>query len=167
MLTPGANNGLGIRTPLEGDAAYGGMELQILDNEAPIYKDLEIYQYHGSVYGVIPAKRGFLKPTRSVQKRHHRRQRPSGFVEQNRAYWFPRPRFGSEIQEYQGETVEVNLRPGHEVFNFVIWTKAQPSSPIIEHKKLLASLNASLIVFFCKFVKQSNKKWEQKTSTFK
>ncbi|WP_436414739.1 family 16 glycoside hydrolase [Petrimonas sp.] len=62
MLTPGANNGLGIRTPLEGDAAYGGMELQILDNEAPIYKDLEIYQYHGSVYGVIPAKRGFLKP---------------------------------------------------------------------------------------------------------
>ncbi|MDO5523855.1 MAG: DUF1080 domain-containing protein [Bacteroidia bacterium] len=62
MLTPGANNGLGIRTPLEGDAAYGGMELQILDNEAPIYKDLQVYQYHGSVYGVIPAKRGHLKP---------------------------------------------------------------------------------------------------------
>ncbi len=63
MLTPGANNGLGIRTPTEGDAAYVGMELQILDNEAPVYKDLQVYQYHGSVYGVIPAKRGFLKPT--------------------------------------------------------------------------------------------------------
>lgn len=63
MLTPGANNGLGIRTPMEGDAAYVGMELQILDNEAPVYKDLQIYQYHGSVYGVIPAQRGFLKPT--------------------------------------------------------------------------------------------------------
>lgn len=62
MLTPGANNGLGIRTPLEGDAAYVGMELQILDNDAPIYEKLAIYQYHGSVYGVIPAKRGFLKP---------------------------------------------------------------------------------------------------------
>jgi hypothetical protein len=62
MLTPGANNGLGIRTPVEGDAAYQGMELQILDNDAPIYEDLEVYQYHGSVYGVIPAKRGFLKP---------------------------------------------------------------------------------------------------------
>lgn len=62
MLTPGANNGLGIRTPMEGDAAYVGMELQILDNEAPIYKDLQPYQYHGSVYGVIPAKRGYLKP---------------------------------------------------------------------------------------------------------
>ncbi|MDR0505900.1 MAG: DUF1080 domain-containing protein [Dysgonamonadaceae bacterium] len=62
-LTPEANNGLGIRTPLEGDAAYMGMELQILDSEAPVYKDLAPYQYHGSVYGIIPAKRGFLKPT--------------------------------------------------------------------------------------------------------
>ncbi|MEJ5995166.1 DUF1080 domain-containing protein [Pedobacter sp. Du54] len=63
QLTPGANNGLGIRAPLEGDAAYVGMELQILDNEAPIYKNLKEYQYHGSVYGTIAAKRGFLKPT--------------------------------------------------------------------------------------------------------
>ncbi|MES2827129.1 MAG: DUF1080 domain-containing protein [Bacteroidota bacterium] len=62
QLTPGANNGLGIRTPLEGDAAYVGMELQILDNEAPMYKDLHEYQYHGSVYGTIAAKRGYLKP---------------------------------------------------------------------------------------------------------
>lgn len=62
QLTPGANNGLGIRTPMEGDAAYVGMELQILDNEAEIYKKLQPYQYHGSVYGIIPAKRGYLKP---------------------------------------------------------------------------------------------------------
>lgn len=63
QLTPGANNGLGIRAPLQGDAAYEGMEIQILDNDAPVYKDLKEYQYHGSVYGIIPAKRGFLKPT--------------------------------------------------------------------------------------------------------
>ncbi|MCD8194601.1 MAG: DUF1080 domain-containing protein, partial [Tannerellaceae bacterium] len=62
QLTPAANNGLGIRTPMEGDAAYVGMELQILDNEHPVYADLKEYQYHGSVYGVIPAKRGYLKP---------------------------------------------------------------------------------------------------------
>ena len=62
QLTPGANNGLGIRTPLEGDAAYVGMELQILDNTAPVYAKLQPYQYHGSVYGIIPAKQGFLKP---------------------------------------------------------------------------------------------------------
>ncbi len=63
QLTAGANNGLGIRAPLEGDAAYVGMELQILDNDAEKYKDLKPYQYHGSVYGVIPAKRGHLLPT--------------------------------------------------------------------------------------------------------
>jgi HEAT repeat protein len=62
QLTPGANNGLGIRAPLEGDAAYVGMELQILDNTAPIYANLKEYQYHGSVYGVIPAKRGYQNP---------------------------------------------------------------------------------------------------------
>jgi len=61
-LTPGANNGLGIRTPPEGDAAYSGMEFQVLDNTAEVYANLEPYQYHGSVYGVIPAKRGFLRP---------------------------------------------------------------------------------------------------------
>jgi hypothetical protein len=62
QLTPGANNGLGIHAPLEGDAAYVGKELQILDNEAEKYSKLEEYQYHGSVYGVMAAKRGFLKP---------------------------------------------------------------------------------------------------------
>ena len=62
QLTPGANNGLGIHAPLEGDAAYVGKELQILDNTADKYADLEPYQYHGSVYGIIPAKRGYLKP---------------------------------------------------------------------------------------------------------
>ena len=63
QLTPGANNGLGIHAPLEGDAAYVGKELQILDNEHEKYAKLETYQYHGSVYGVIAAKRGYLKPT--------------------------------------------------------------------------------------------------------
>jgi 3-keto-disaccharide hydrolase len=62
QLTPGANNGVGIRAPLEGDAAYKGMEIQILDNTAPQYAHLKAGQYHGSIYLVVPAKRGFLKP---------------------------------------------------------------------------------------------------------
>lgn len=62
QLTPGANNGLGIHAPLQGDVAYVGKELQILDNTAEKYANLQPYQYHGSVYGVIPARRGFLKP---------------------------------------------------------------------------------------------------------
>ena len=62
-LTPGANNGVGIRAPKEGDAAFVGMEIQILDDGHPNYKGIKDYQAHGSVYGVIPAKRGFLKAT--------------------------------------------------------------------------------------------------------
>lgn len=61
-LTPGANNGIGIRTPPEGDAAYVGMEVQVLDNTAAQYKDLKPYQFHGSIYGIAAAKREFLKP---------------------------------------------------------------------------------------------------------
>jgi len=61
-LTPGANNGLGIRAPLTGDAAYVGMELQILDDSHPKYANLQPYQFHGSIYGVVPAQRDCLKP---------------------------------------------------------------------------------------------------------
>lgn len=63
-LPPGGNNGLAIRYPGEGDTAYVGMcELQVLDNEADQYKTLDPRQYHGSVYGMIPAHRGYLRPT--------------------------------------------------------------------------------------------------------
>jgi HEAT repeat protein len=61
-LWPAANNGLGIRAPLEGDAAYAGMEIQILEDGSPVYWGLRPYQYHGSIYGVVPARRGFLRP---------------------------------------------------------------------------------------------------------
>ena len=64
-LTPGANNGLGIRAPLKGRASYEGMEVQILDNEEFIRKNnypLKPWQYHGSLYGIAAAKQGYLKP---------------------------------------------------------------------------------------------------------
>lgn len=57
FVKEGVNNGVGIRTPMGVDAAYEGMEIQILDHDAPIYKNLREYQVHGSVYGIIPAKR--------------------------------------------------------------------------------------------------------------
>lgn len=62
QLTPAANNGVGIRTPMEGDAAYEGMEIQILDCEHPVYKNITPLQHHGSVYGIIPAQRHASKP---------------------------------------------------------------------------------------------------------
>jgi Domain of Unknown Function (DUF1080) len=61
-LTRNANNGIGIRAPLEGDSAYQGMEIQVLDDDGPEYKNLRPAQYHGSIYDVFPAKRGSLKP---------------------------------------------------------------------------------------------------------
>jgi hypothetical protein len=62
-LPPGGNNGLAIRYPGKGDAAYAGMcELQVLDSEAPKYAKLDPRQYHGSAYGMVPAARGYLRP---------------------------------------------------------------------------------------------------------
>ncbi len=57
FMREGVNNGVGISHPMGVDAAYEGMEIQILDHDAPIYKGLREYQQHGSVYGIIPAKR--------------------------------------------------------------------------------------------------------------
>ena len=63
FLEEGVNNGVGIRTPFDVDAAYDAMcECQILDHDAPMYADLHEYQVHGSVYGVVPAKRIVHKP---------------------------------------------------------------------------------------------------------
>ena len=57
FVRPGINNGVGIRAIPGKDAAYHGMEIQILDHDDPIYKNLKPHQVHGSVYGIIPAKR--------------------------------------------------------------------------------------------------------------
>ena len=63
FLEEGVNNGVGIRTPENVDAAYHGMcEVQILDHDAAMYADLRPYQVHGSVYGIVPAKRIKHKP---------------------------------------------------------------------------------------------------------
>ncbi|MCE2961149.1 MAG: DUF1080 domain-containing protein [Akkermansiaceae bacterium] len=62
LLTPGANNGLGIHYPGTGDGAYTGMEIQVLDNTAEKYKNLKEYQFHGSIYTLAPAKKSGLKP---------------------------------------------------------------------------------------------------------
>lgn len=61
-LPPAGNNGLAIHYPGEGDPAYTGCEIQVLDDTAPQYVDGKPWQYHGSVYGVVPARRGYLRP---------------------------------------------------------------------------------------------------------
>jgi hypothetical protein len=58
----GGNSGVLIRAPHQGDPSYEGMEIQILDDDAPAYRKLKPEQYTGSVYGVLAAKRGHARP---------------------------------------------------------------------------------------------------------
>jgi hypothetical protein len=62
-LPAAGNNGLAIRYPGQGDTAYGGMcEIQILDDTGPQYAQLDPRQYNGSIYGMAPSHRGYLRP---------------------------------------------------------------------------------------------------------
>lgn len=61
-VPPGGNNGLAIRYPGQGDPAYAGFEVQVLDDSAAKYAGkLQEYQYHGSVYGMVPSHRGYQR----------------------------------------------------------------------------------------------------------
>jgi hypothetical protein len=63
-LPPGGNNGLAIRTPLEGNSSYNGMtELQVLDdNYEKVRGKIDPRQAHGSAYGMVAAARGYQHP---------------------------------------------------------------------------------------------------------
>ena len=62
-IPAGGNSGVGIRVPPEGNVHQAGMEIQILDDDAPAHKDLKPAQYTGSLYYQAAAKRGGSKPT--------------------------------------------------------------------------------------------------------
>lgn len=61
-LPPAGNNGIGIHYPGSGDAAYTGLEIQLLDDSSPKYEKLKPYQYHGSLYTLKSSKKGHLNP---------------------------------------------------------------------------------------------------------
>lgn len=75
-LVPNGNNGFAIRAgrpcfdggalvggnELLRDAAYNGMEIQVLDNTGDKKQHLKAWQYHGSIYGVVAAQRDCLRP---------------------------------------------------------------------------------------------------------
>lgn len=74
-LEDSGNNGIGIRVPQGGHPSTQGMEIQILDHHGSRYQTettfengakrqvswLKPWQYHGSIYGITPAKVGHLK----------------------------------------------------------------------------------------------------------
>jgi hypothetical protein len=56
------NSGVALRSPMKGDPAYVGMEIQILDDNGPAYKNLRPTQYTGSIYDVVPPAKHVSKP---------------------------------------------------------------------------------------------------------
>jgi hypothetical protein len=56
----GGNSGVALRSPLKGDPAYVGMEIQILDDAG--HKGLQKWQHTGSIYGVVPSAKQPTKP---------------------------------------------------------------------------------------------------------
>ena len=61
-IPKGGNSGVGLRFPAAGDPAHVGMEIQILDDEAPQYAKLVPAQYTGGIYYQAAARKGALKP---------------------------------------------------------------------------------------------------------
>jgi hypothetical protein len=62
-VPPGGNNGLAIRYPGTGQASQVAMcEVQVLDDTAEKYAKLDPRQFNGSVYGMVPAHKGFDRP---------------------------------------------------------------------------------------------------------
>jgi hypothetical protein len=60
-MSKGANSGVALRTPMAGDPAYVGMEIQLIDDEGwP--GTLADYQHTGSIYDVVPSSKTNNKP---------------------------------------------------------------------------------------------------------
>ncbi len=60
-MPKGGNSGVGIRSPLKGDPAYVGMEIQLIDDEGWPGK-LASWQHTGSIYNVVPASKIANRP---------------------------------------------------------------------------------------------------------
>lgn len=67
-LPEGGNSGVFIRTPREGNPAYVGMEIQVLDDYAGEYTDLQPWQYTGSIYAVLAPSKRVTKPANQWQQ---------------------------------------------------------------------------------------------------
>jgi hypothetical protein len=61
-LPPAGNSGIGLRFPRGGWPSTQGMEIQLLDDEAPQYKKLKPDQYNGSIYTHVAPKVKAAKP---------------------------------------------------------------------------------------------------------
>lgn len=61
-LPPAGNSGVGVRFPKGGWPSTMGMEIQLLDDAAPQYKDLGAVHRNGSIYSFVPPKSNPARP---------------------------------------------------------------------------------------------------------
>lgn len=68
-LPKAGNNGIALRTPIDGHSSKDGLELQVIDSDGYNEKQaaagkpgLKPEQYHGSLYHCVGAKHGYLRP---------------------------------------------------------------------------------------------------------
>jgi len=64
------NSGVFLRAPHQGNPAFAGMEVQVLDDKGPEFTKLQPYQYCGSLYDLEPPKSHVSKPAGEWQKMH-------------------------------------------------------------------------------------------------
>jgi hypothetical protein len=63
-LSPGSNSGVYLRAPADtSHISRTGMEIQVLDEEAPRHRNIQPWQRTGAIYHVAAPKPGHLKPT--------------------------------------------------------------------------------------------------------
>jgi hypothetical protein len=63
-MTPGSNSGIYLRAPADtSHISRTGMEIQLLDDTHPDFKDVKPWQLTGAIYHVAAPEPGHLKPT--------------------------------------------------------------------------------------------------------
>lgn len=63
-LTPGSNSGIYLRAPADtSHISRTGMEIQLLDEPHPSFKNIKPWQLTGAIYHVAAPQPGHLKPT--------------------------------------------------------------------------------------------------------
>lgn len=67
-LPAGGNSGVFIHAPREGNPAFEGSEIQVLDDYADEYKELKPWQYCGSVYSTVAPARRVSRPAGEWEK---------------------------------------------------------------------------------------------------
>lgn len=82
-LPPAGNSGVGVRFPRGGWPSTMGMEIQLLDDDAPVYSKLSPTQRNGSLYTFVAPKAKVHKPAGEWNHIEIRCQGPSVVVRLN------------------------------------------------------------------------------------